>query len=90
MSEQVTPLVAAQASKEPEVDAELEQAREEVLRLRDLLIAKDAELGAAKGRVAELEDHRMRLAGVKHRIASQIPGLRLLLGAVLRLMRGQR
>src|SRR5690242_13273477 len=36
-----------------ELRAELAQAREEVLRLRDLLIGKEAELGALRGRIAE-------------------------------------
>jgi hypothetical protein len=35
---------------------ELADAHEEILRLRDLLIGKDAELGRVKGRVAELEE----------------------------------
>lgn len=69
---------------------ELVPAREEILRLRDLLVAKDMELGSAKGRVAELEDHRMRIAGVKHRVAASIPGLRTLAAAALRLLRKQR
>ena len=51
------------------------------------LIGKDAELGAAKGSLAELEDHRMRIAGAKQRIASQIPGLGRLRNVILRLRR---
>lgn len=37
---------------------ELERLKEENLRLRDLLIGKDAELGAIKGRVTQLEQQR--------------------------------
>jgi SAM-dependent methyltransferase len=70
--------------------AELEAARGEILRLRDLLVGKDAELGRAKGRVAELEDDRMRLASLRSRVARLIPGVRLLVGAARRLMRGAR
>jgi 2-polyprenyl-3-methyl-5-hydroxy-6-metoxy-1,4-benzoquinol methylase len=69
---------------------ELAEAQEEILRLRDLLVAKDTELGSAKGKVAELEDQRMRIAGVKQRVATAVPGLRTLIGAALRLLRGQR
>ncbi|MGC1165693.1 MAG: methyltransferase domain-containing protein [Solirubrobacterales bacterium] len=71
----------------PQLEDELKRREEEVLRLRDLLIGKDAELGAAKGHLAELEDHRMRIAGAKQRIASQVPGLNRLRNVVLRLRR---
>ena len=40
---------------------ELRRRQEEILRLRDLLIAKDAELGAALGRSLELEQSTVRL-----------------------------
>jgi SAM-dependent methyltransferase len=80
----------AEAEERNVVREELEGAQEEILRLRDLLVAKDNELGTAKGKVAELEDHRMRIAGVKHRIATAVPGLRTLIGAALRLLRNQR
>jgi SAM-dependent methyltransferase len=83
-------LSESEAERRPELLEELKEREQEVLRLRDLLIGKDAELGAAKGRLAELEDHRMRLAGAKHRLAAQVPGLRRLLGAVLRVLRDQR
>ena len=54
--------------------AELDKANTEVLRLRDLLIGKEVELGAAQGRAAELEDRWQRISGA----ASRIPGFRLL------------
>jgi hypothetical protein len=62
---------------------ELEAAREEVLRLRDLLIGKDAELGQAKGRVAELEDQIERYTRFIDRLR-----LRRILAAVGRRLRG--
>lgn len=46
---------------------------EEVLRLRDLLIAKEAELGALRGRVAELEGGAAPLAMVGLRLRSLLP-----------------
>lgn len=53
-------------SEGPEVAAlreELAQSRKEIVRLRDLLIAKDAELGRALGRVEQLELRMTRLLG---------------------------
>lgn len=50
---------------------ELDRRQEEILRLRDLLIGKDAELGAAKGRLAELEDPRMQIAAAKRQILAR-------------------
>ncbi len=54
--------------------AELARQRQEVLRLRDLLIARDAELGAAKGRLAELEARSMQLLGAAARLRRLLPG----------------
>jgi hypothetical protein len=61
---------------------ELESAREEILRLRDLLIGKDAELGQAKGRVAELEDQIERYTRFIDRLR-----LRRILAAIGRRLR---
>jgi hypothetical protein len=61
---------------------ELEAAREEILRLRDLLIGKDAELGQAKGRVAELEDQIERYTRFIDRLR-----LRRILAAIGRRLR---
>ena len=49
-------------SDHPELSKELQSRDEEILRLRDLLIGRDAELGAARGRLAVLEQHSTRLA----------------------------
>ena len=53
------------------------QQKEEILRLRDLLIAKDAELGAAKGRLAELSEHSARFAVAARSLQARtrVPGL---------------
>jgi Methyltransferase domain len=45
----------------PELLEELDRRQEEILRLRDLLIGKEIELGAAKGRTAELEESWKRV-----------------------------
>lgn len=57
-----------------ELRAELAQAREEVLRLRDLLIGKEAELGALRGRVAEIEGGAAPLLMIAARLRAQLPG----------------
>jgi hypothetical protein len=57
-----------------ELRAELAQAREEVLRLRDLLIAKEAELGALRGRVADMEGGAAPLVMIGLRLRTLGPG----------------
>ena len=55
--------------------AELEESRREVLRLRTLLVSKDAELGEAKGRVVELEASSLRFAhllGIVRRLVGRV------------------
>lgn len=62
----------------------LEQSEAEILRLRDLLVGKEAELGVAVGKVAELEHRVDWLTALKHwrnRIRgalSKVPGLKRL------------
>jgi hypothetical protein len=69
----------------PAADEELARLREENLRLRDLLIAKDAELGSLKGQVAALEAGTARLLNLVGRIRALMPGpLARILGSVLR------
>lgn len=50
---------------------ELAGEKAEVLRLRDLLIARDMELGSARGRVAELEGNSQQLLD---RVEKILPG----------------
>jgi hypothetical protein len=57
-----------------ELREELNRSREEVLRLRDLLISKDAELGSLKGQVAALEAGTARLLNAVTRLRSLFPG----------------
>jgi hypothetical protein len=64
--------------------AEIARLREENLRLRDLLIAKDAELGSLKGQVAALEAGTARLLNLAGRIRSLVPGVLWLALARLR------
>ncbi|HEU4707458.1 MAG TPA: hypothetical protein VFS64_09730 [Solirubrobacterales bacterium] len=65
--------------------AELTQAQEEVLRLRDLLIGKEAELGALRGRLAEIEGGAAPLLTIAARLRMLTPGL--LKSVVRRLLR---
>jgi hypothetical protein len=68
---------------EKELRDELDRRQEEILRLRDLLIGKESELGAAKGRLAELEDPRVLVLAAKQQITTRALGR--LSGIVLRL-----
>jgi SAM-dependent methyltransferase len=71
----------------PELLAELDRLNEEILKLRDLLIGKDAELGMAKGRAAELEARTTYLAHLKHRIEVKVPLFGKVARAMMRLLR---
>jgi SAM-dependent methyltransferase len=63
---------------------------EEILRLRDLLIGRDAELGAARGHLAKLEDQSQRVVGAAGRIQARLPLLARLANAVFRLLQSGR
>lgn len=84
MPDQTTP-VESRSNRQQELD----RANEEILRLRDLLISKDVELGNALGRQAQLEAQSRHLLGLMARI-SRIPGAMRLGGAGLRRLRGRR
>lgn len=64
------PITGEQSTTEEEVA----RLREENLRLRDLLIARDAELGSLKGQVAALEAGTARLLNVVGRVRALAPG----------------
>jgi tetrahydromethanopterin S-methyltransferase subunit F len=68
MAESTTPTRA-------DTDAELIRLREENLRLRDQLIARDAEVGLMRGQVAELEAGAVRALHMMRRVKSiLLPG----------------
>ncbi|HYJ20896.1 MAG TPA: hypothetical protein VEW07_02595 [Solirubrobacterales bacterium] len=79
MPEQTT----SASSGQQQLQDELDRRQEEILRLRDLLIGKESELGAAKGRLAELEDPRVLVLAAKQQITTRALGR--LSGIVLRL-----
>jgi hypothetical protein len=82
MSEQQT------VSEVDQLRSRLREQEAEILRLRDLLVGKDVELGVAKGRVVEYEDREKRLANAKKRLEAKIPFAGRLLEPILRLLRG--
>lgn len=69
---------------------ELARNREEILRLRDLLIGKDAELGTLRGRLAEMEAGTGRLLNAATRVRSLIPSFAWAAALRLRKRRGAR
>jgi hypothetical protein len=58
----------AQPDDSASLAAELAREKQEVLRLRDLLIARDAELGAARGRLAERDARSLRLLALAQKL----------------------
>jgi septal ring factor EnvC (AmiA/AmiB activator) len=78
-----------QRDEQEELRAELARGREEILRLRDLLIGMEHELGAARGRLAMYEDRTKRIEGAKERLAEKVPGAGFVVGLLLRLLRGR-
>lgn len=91
MAEQATPTRQTHSERSDgelvELKAELAHAREEVLRLRDLLIGKDAELGSLRGRVAELEAGTAKLLNLRAHLRARLPAFVL---SVLASLRGRR
>jgi hypothetical protein len=75
MAEQATSADLGAHAELAELREEAARQKEEILRLRDLLIAKDAELGAAKGRLAELTQHSARAVVAARAIQARLPGL---------------
>jgi SAM-dependent methyltransferase len=73
-----------------EIGGELDRVKEENLRLRDLLVGKDAELGAARGQLEAANANTRRLANAVAHLQEGIPGLLRLAGSVLRKLLGRR
>lgn len=74
MADRIKAVEAPAEDDRSELQRELDRSREEVLRLRDLLISKDAELGAYKGQVAQLEAGTARLLHLVNRVRALVPG----------------
>lgn len=83
MAEQAASTTPSSSRAEQQLREELARSREEVLRLRDLLIVRDRELGATRGRLTMLEQGSRRLGEAAARIP--IPGATRLLQGLIRL-----
>jgi SAM-dependent methyltransferase len=59
----------------PELLSELDRRQEEIMRLRDLLIGKEAELGVALGQVKQLAEHSARLTLILRSVQTKGPAL---------------
>lgn len=84
MSDQQSPLKLADHRPDPDLHGELARKDEEILRLRDLLIVRDRELGAARGRLAMIEQNSRRLGEAAARVP--IPGATRVLQGLIRLV----
>jgi SAM-dependent methyltransferase len=74
----------------PGLMEDLDRQEEEILKLRDLLVGKDAELGVARGQLAAAEESTRTLQGLAGRIQGRIPGGMRLSGAILRRLKSRR
>jgi hypothetical protein len=88
--ERAAQLEAGEGDDRPLLLRELDSRDEEILRLRDLLVGKDAELGTARGRIAELDAHSRAFANAAQRLQARVPGVMRLGGATLRRLQGRR
>lgn len=90
MADPINLRAAAPGPEASELNVEEEIARrdEEILRLRDLLIARDAELGHVRGQLKVIEDHSARMARVTAKIP--LPGVGWIIDAVLKLLSARR
>lgn len=90
MTERPTELQSTAEAEGPDLEEEIARRDEEILRLRDLLIGRDAELGAARGQLAVVEEHSQRLSSLLRGLRANIPGALRLGGNVLRRLQGRR
>ncbi|MGN6201548.1 MAG: hypothetical protein ACTHNY_03995 [Solirubrobacterales bacterium] len=67
-----------------DLQEELDRRDAEIVRLRNLLIAKDAEMAEVKGRLTELEYYGQRLLILRARIMQRAPVLMRLARAIYR------
>lgn len=67
----------------------LDRREEEIQRLRELLLTRDAELGEAKGRLTEMENYSRLLSSVAARLQARVPWLTRLAGNALRRLQGR-
>jgi hypothetical protein len=80
-------LAEAESRQAAEGHSEAIRLKEENLRLRDLLIGKDAELGLALGKLAVLEHQAQRITHLVGEVQKRVPWLMRIAGAILRRLR---
>jgi hypothetical protein len=73
-------------AEDSDLKEELARSEEEILRLRNLLIAKDVEMAEVKGRLTELELYGQRLLVLRARIVARVPFAMGLVRAIYRLL----
>lgn len=89
MVNETTPLATTgRESSVEELEDQIRSRDEEILRLRDLLIRRDSELGAVKGRLKMLEQGSQRISNAAARIP--IPGATRLIQGLIRFIQGVR
>jgi hypothetical protein len=81
-------LRAASPEREPDPAEDIARRDEEILRLRDLLITRDQELGQVRGQLQVIEDHSARMARVAAKIP--LPGAAWIIDALLKLLSSRR
>ncbi len=88
--EQLAELEANPIEDRPQLMQEIDRREEEILKLRDLLVGKDAELGAARGQLDVVEASSGRLVAAAGQVQARIPRLTRLGGAVVRRLQRRR
>ncbi len=78
-----------ESGEREELQRELDRRGAEILRLRDLLIVKDAELGAVQGRLAEFENVSRGLMMAAGRVQRRVPWLMRMAGGLRRRLRAR-
>jgi hypothetical protein len=73
--ERLAGLEEGEVEDRPRLLRELDARDEELLRLRDLLIVKETELGYARGGLAELSEYSARLSLLAKTLQNRAPGL---------------
>jgi SAM-dependent methyltransferase len=85
VQERLAKIDEGEVEDRPKVLRELDARDEELLRLRDLLIAKDAELGTARGTLKEIAGYSARISVLVYTLRNRLPAM--LRGLAHRLLR---
>jgi hypothetical protein len=85
MAEPTTPRGA-----DPDLRSELDASRQEIERLRNLLLERDVELGEVRGQLAFVEHQTQQLINLAGRVQARLPWLASIARAVVRKLRSLR